>query len=174
MLSPGGEIGEERISRLAELLTTVLLTLVMRLELGSVHMEDVIRRALDDHDFMAETVHALLTTILYVELRLPGWPERLRSLRETHGKHPIVAELVRVTALLAYRLDTAVAGDDRQRIERLLVDMHTPTVSGKGSAGQRAAMRDAVVKELREGSPRRQLSGPIGPLDELDDGEAGG
>lgn len=59
-------------------------------------------RLLDSEVFMSMPAPALLATLLYADLRLPNWPDRLARLLHEHGDHSVVREVIRYYARFYY------------------------------------------------------------------------
>jgi len=162
------------VEQIAATLTTSMVTAFVGSTLGSAQLEGVLREVLRDREFMQETAHATLATMLAYRIGLRGWPGLIKELYEHHGEHPVVAQLALSVALSAYRSpDTgdAVAGE----LESFLADSYSAN-SGSGSA--RVVQRNAVLNELqtsrRAARWRRQESTEItsggGEVIELEDG----
>jgi hypothetical protein len=141
----------DRLDRLTELVLVFMLVLVASGATGAQHLEIVLERILDDDEFMAVSVHALFATMLFANLGFLGWPKRLAALYERHRRHPLVAELARVYALISYRQRRA-SGSDERHLENFLVDSHesAPRASGATAIVRRGATRSALVAQLRK------------------------
>jgi hypothetical protein len=124
----------------------MLMVLNVNGALGSRHIEEVLRRVLDDEEFMASSAHALFATMMYAMLEFPDWPARLESLWSAHRGHPIVEQLARSWALMSYRRGSMSDGT-RKALERFLIDAYTQGVSG---VGQRQQARSEVSQKLRQ------------------------
>jgi hypothetical protein len=119
--------------------------------LGIPQLDGPVRALLDDADFMASAAHALLTTRLVIDYRQDGWVDRLRSLRDAHGKHPIVGEVIWAWAMVSYlRRDLDPA--DESALVSFLADI---TAEGTHAGGpnvvqKRAAARSRALQQLRD------------------------
>jgi hypothetical protein len=166
---------EERRRSLAEHLARVFVAMVSSFtlwaEVGGIHLEDVLASVLEDREFMATTSNALLATMLYALLEFRGWPERLQALYDQHGGHPLVRELVRVSALTRYRRPELVRRDER-RLESLLVDILTPERPGDpGSVPDRAAQRAQLLEDIRASRVRARFEARARGESELEEAE---
>jgi hypothetical protein len=162
----------ERRRSLAEHISRVLVVAVMTFglyaDVGSVHLQGVMDRVLDDKEFMSETAHALFATMLYAMLELPRWPERLGALHRAHGRHPIVQELVREWALRQYHARSLVRRDEAA-LEELLVQLLTPERLPTGSVADRAAQKSQILEDVRQSRIRERFA--RGPADDDEEGE---
>jgi 3',5'-cyclic AMP phosphodiesterase CpdA len=133
---------------LARVIVVTFMSFLLYVDTGSIHLEAVLERILDDPEFMSETAPALFATMLYAMLELPGWPERMQALHDKHGRHPMVAELVRGWALQQYKtkeFERTVEGP----LESLLADLLMPERGGASSVPERAGQRSRIIEDLR-------------------------
>jgi len=147
---------QDRLQRLSDLMVLMMGLFLANSRLGSVHLEVALEKTLDDSEFMANPLYALVTTFLYCQIKLPDWPVRLRGLYERHGSHPVVHEIAQSLALVSYRNDPRLPPNDLTRLEGLLADIYSSGVPAPARAGVqvRAAVRGEVISELRK---RRRL-----------------
>lgn len=141
----------DRFDRLTELLLVLMMVIFACGAVGSQHLRRVLERVLDDEAFMASSGHALFATMTYCHLGFSGWPDRLTALYDRHRGQPLVGELARTYALMAY-LQRRAAGLDEQRLETFLVKTHASAPTGTGATAivQRGASRSALVAQLRK------------------------
>jgi len=141
----------DRINRLAELLIVFMMVLIASGVTGSPHLEIVLKRVLDDDEFMASSAHALFATMLFANLGFRGWPQRLADLYVRHREHPLIAELTRLYALASYRQRRA-KGQDERHLENFLVDAHHSAPRGRRAqaVARPGTTRSALVAQLRK------------------------
>jgi predicted MPP superfamily phosphohydrolase len=141
----------DRLERLTELVLVFMMVLIASGAVGSQHLQRVIEATLDDEDFMASSAHSLFATLIYCHLEFRGWPDRLAELYESHRRHPLVVELVRMYAMISYRQRRAT-GADEQRLENFLVDIYADSPKGTGGVAviARATTRSALITQLRQ------------------------
>ena len=142
----------DAIQRVAEVIMTLIMSLVVTGSLASAHLERVMRLVLDDEEFMSQTAPALFATLLSCELRFPNWSQDLRNLYKRHHSHPIVREITRGYAFVAYRR-RRLSSVDESRLESLIADIYTAGLDG---VGRNAAARSQVIQELKAGRAKAQ------------------
>lgn len=119
--------------------------------LGSSKVVGMLRNALDDEAFRERTANALFATLLYCDLRGPGWLDRLEDLYREHGRHPVVAEYVLAFSRYTYH-HSSPANVDAAGLERVMVKVILDELKLTGLQAGRA--KSTLLEELREG--RRQ------------------
>lgn len=152
MLGAGADQADvDRFERFMELLLVLMLVMAASASIGSRHLELVLEDVLDDQEFMGDSAHAVFATMLAAHLGMRGWPKRLQALYERHRGHPLVVELARNYALMAY-LGHRVSGTEEQDLENFLVDSHVGVPRGSGATAivQRGQTRSALVAQLRK------------------------
>jgi predicted MPP superfamily phosphohydrolase len=162
----GDADARESIERIAEALTTYLMVMAVQGTLSTPQLLGVLNDVVNDDEFMTPAAHALLATMAYVRLQGTGWVERLEALYRQHGDNPIIAQIVRSTALRAYQADTT-RRSDAASLESLLATAYTEGAAG-GKRGRDAARSNAIT-ELRRSRTRSQWRS-VGPgFDDLDE-----
>jgi hypothetical protein len=152
---------EDSAARVAEMLITMIMGVVVTGALASKKLEEVAGKVLDDEDFYAVTAHALFGTIYYVLMAFDGWDRRLLKLSERHGEHPIVKGLVLSLATSFYR-----SADTGEQEARRLLEYLTDQVSRKelqGLTGATAARaRSEVMQDLQKTRQKALMAGELG------------
>jgi hypothetical protein len=163
---------EQLVRQIVGLVLTLYIAFGVVQELGAPSIQVVLAAAMDDAEFMESTAHALLSTVLYCQLRLASWPDRLRKLLAEHGTHPYVRTFVRVFAEVQYKA-TALRSEDESRLESLLADIYAVSTRARGPAAvmARAQTRGEIIRQLREARSRapRSPDGLDAFADVLDD-----
>lgn len=140
-----------QVDRLIELILTMIIVLQVSGALASRHLEEVIRVAMKDENFMGATANALFATMLCAFLRYKDWTDRLYDLWDRHRSHPIVEALARSWALHMYRTQDDLSDRERRGLERLLGGAYTQGVTTRrgSTVDQRAEARSNVLQQLR-------------------------
>jgi predicted MPP superfamily phosphohydrolase len=169
-----GRIDSDALARLFEIMLTFITVIAAQSLLGTLHLEGTIKRVADDREFMDNSGHALMTTMLYAATGNADWPDACARLFEAHSDHPIVAELARSYALAMYRFGD-LSESTASRLESFLADIYT---AGSPAAGQsliaRNQQRARAIEQLR----RRRLldrhgsESAVDTFDELLDSES--
>lgn len=149
---------EEKRSSAADHFSRVLVVNFIVFDLyagtGSVHLQAVLEKVLDDKEFIAAAANDLFATMLYAMLEFPSWPERLGQLHERHGAHPMVREVARRWALRRHASGDLTATVEK-RLEDVLVEMLMPA-DAPSSGPARAAQATEIRNTLRANRRRAQ------------------
>jgi predicted MPP superfamily phosphohydrolase len=152
---------EESAARVAEMMITMIMGVVVTGALASRKLEEVAGKALDDEGFYAVTAHALFGTIFYVLMAFDGWDRRLLKLSQRHGEHPIVKGLVLSLATSFYR-----SADTGEQEAGRLLEYLTDQVSRKelqGLTGATAARaRSGVMQDLQKTRQKALMASELG------------
>ncbi len=139
----------DRIARLTEMIVIFILNVTASSSLGTVHLELVMRRALDEEALMADASNALLATYIYADLRFEGWVARVAELWKRHGDHPVVAKMIEVMLVTSYRLDTKLSRPTVKEIEDFLVEMYGETMGASLNQRELAAKKSDLRQQLQ-------------------------
>jgi hypothetical protein len=130
-----------------------------------------------DDEFMSSPVRALYATLLYSELGLPDWPDKLRDLVYRHRAHRITADLVQTMALYHYFLP-GTPDNQARKLENLIADLVSGSTTGREGVQERSAARSKLLAQLQRERTKRQGAreglDPLGDIldeRELDPGE---
>jgi predicted MPP superfamily phosphohydrolase len=174
ILPAGGDVERRQsaVEHIVRLFIVLLMSVTLNSEAGSVHHERILAALLDDDEFMGDSSNALFGSMMYASLEFPGWPERLATLIDRHGDHPMVRETVRVWSMMEYHHGNLSDGT-RLELENLLVEIMTPD-QGRGQAA--AATRTAQMAEVRHRLQRARIRSQLGSPDvvEISEGEKSG
>ena len=89
-----------------------------------------------------------MLTLLYAELELTGYVDRLRAMYERHKGHLMVSDLSRTLAMSKY-LSPQTSQAEIQELERFLVDAMTPSAGGPDAVQRRSSDRSRVQTRLQ-------------------------
>lgn len=142
----GQDVKLEQWARFAELMLMVAVVTSLNSHLAVTQLREACRAVVADEAFMADSVHALLATMLYCEIGGTDWVARLAALYEQHHSHPIVSELTFMWALNRYHgeLTTPEEAD----LAHLLADSILDS-QGDMPAAARGQQRGALLNDLR-------------------------
>jgi hypothetical protein len=101
--------------------------------------------------FMSSTAHAVFTTLGYCQLGFKRVARKVGRLIRPTRQNPLVSELVRTYALVAYRERRANRRDEQQ-LEAFLVATYPtgPAPRGAVAIPARGATRSSLVAQLRK------------------------
>lgn len=119
--------------------------------IGTIHLEVILNRILDDEEFMGSAVHATLATMLLCWFKFPGWPKHLKQLYEQFHRHPVVAQLVRAWSIATYKTNP-LHNQDAKQLEGLIADIYSSPPQNWGSqiGGTSSSVRSDILQELRK------------------------
>jgi 3',5'-cyclic AMP phosphodiesterase CpdA len=135
------------IEHLARAFMISVMQFALLVNVGSVHLEGVLSRVLDDDEFMDETAHALFASMLYAHLGFNGWPTRLRQAHDRHPGNPWVNQLMRGFALSAYHRQERLHAKRDDELENLLVQILLPEAADR--PGDRRTHEAQIRQSLR-------------------------
>jgi hypothetical protein len=154
-LDPDSAREVERFKRWLNQFIGTIMTIVVVGRAGAVlgisQLDGPVQALQEDADFMASAAHALLITRMVIDYRQDGWVDRLRSLREAHGKHPMVGEVIWAWAMTSY-LRRDVDPVDESALAALLADIvaEGTHASGPNVVQERATAKSRALQQLRD------------------------
>jgi hypothetical protein len=150
---------EPALDRLIRVIVLFTAAVAAATALGKRQSQGLIREVAADEDFMASAIHALVTTLLAVFLKSPGWPEQLIALKTAHGKHSFVADFVSNLALNRYQLP-ATTDAEASTLKRFLIDDISQR-TGKIPTGveERQRLRSDIGSRLQKRRTQVKLGG---------------
>ena len=101
----------------------------------------------EDPDILVSAALDFMITLIWTQLRLAGYPSRIRATYERHDRHLMVSDLLRTVAMGQY-LSPYTSSADVQDLERFLLDVMAPSSGGAASA-DRSRERSRIQNRLR-------------------------
>jgi predicted phosphodiesterase len=127
--------------------------------LGKRQTQGLIQEVAADQEFMAGAVHSLLTTLLAVFLKSPGWPEQLIALKTSHGSHPFVADFVHNLALNRYQMPSTSDAEANSLKRFLIDDICERSGSAPSGVQERQRLRSKIDAQLQKTRVQVKLKG---------------
>ncbi len=107
------------------------------------------RALTDDPEILNSPALDFMLTLLYTELELDGYVERLRDMHQRHRGHLMVSDLSRTLAMSKY-LSPRTRQTEVSALERFLLDSVAPSAGGPAAVQRRSSERSRMQTRIRD------------------------
>lgn len=109
----------------------------------------------EDPDIIGSASLDFMLTLLYAELELDGWVERLKDMHQRHRGHLMVSDLSRMLAMSKF-LSPQTRLSDVAELEKFLLDVVASSAGGPDAVQRRSSERSRMQTRLRDERSRHR------------------